>query len=155
VTVLVPRVGGRVVIIDPDERVLLIHERIEHDQVHWLTPGGGVEPGETPREAAIREAAEETGIAVALGPDAESVLVTRRLWSWDGVTYDQVDHFYVARVGAGLAVAPSGLTAVETQTLIGYRWWAADELRRTDEIVVPPDLADLLGQLAGLAPAGG
>jgi 8-oxo-dGTP pyrophosphatase MutT (NUDIX family) len=154
VTAPVPRVGGRLLIIDPDGRVLLIHERIEHGQVHWLTPGGGLEPGETPREAAVREVAEETGIAVVLDADAEAVLVTRRLWSWDGVTYDQVDHFFVARVGAGLDVAPGGLTAVETQTLIGHRWWTAAELRGTDEIVVPPDLADLLDRLPGLASAG-
>jgi 8-oxo-dGTP pyrophosphatase MutT (NUDIX family) len=141
--------------IDPDERVLLIHERIEHGQVHWLTPGGGVEAGETPREAAAREAAEETGIAVALGSGAEAVHVTRRLWSWGGVTYDQVDHFFLARVGAGLEVAPGGLTAVETQTLIGHRWWTADELRSTGEIVLPPDLAELLDRLAGAHLAGG
>lgn len=79
--------------IDPDERVLLIHERIEDGQTHWLTPGGGIEAGESPREAAVREAAEETGVGVSLVPDAPVALVTRRLWSWAGVTYDQVDFF--------------------------------------------------------------
>jgi 8-oxo-dGTP pyrophosphatase MutT (NUDIX family) len=141
--------------IDADERVLLIQERIENGQVHWLTPGGGVEPGETPPDAAVREAAEETGIAVVLDPPAQAVLVTRRLWSWNGVTYDQVDHFFVARVGGALKIAPRGLTAVETQTLIGHRWWTVAELRSTGEVVVPPDLADVLDRLSGVLRAGG
>ena len=38
-----PRSGARVVLLDPDGRVLLIHERIESG-THWLTPGGGCAP---------------------------------------------------------------------------------------------------------------
>jgi 8-oxo-dGTP diphosphatase len=30
----------------------------------WTFPGGKAEPGETPAEAAVRETAEETGVAV-------------------------------------------------------------------------------------------
>ncbi|WP_405485799.1 NUDIX domain-containing protein [Nocardia sp. NBC_00511] len=32
----------------------------------WELPGGGVEPGEQPEQAAVREAAEETGLAVTI-----------------------------------------------------------------------------------------
>ncbi|MGC8676472.1 MAG: NUDIX hydrolase [Candidatus Micrarchaeia archaeon] len=50
-------------IIERGGKVLLI----KHKKLHvWLYPGGHVEPGELPHEAAIREAKEETGIGVRL-----------------------------------------------------------------------------------------
>ncbi len=140
----IPRVGGRVLVVDPDERLLLLHERLEDGSTHWLTPGGGVEAGEGPRDAAMREALEEVGIELALAPDAQAVLVTRRLWSWAGITYDQIDHFYLARVPAGLEVSPRGLTAVERQTLLGFDWWDVALLQNTSEKVLPQNLGDVL-----------
>lgn len=151
----VPRVGGRILLIDPRDRVLLIHERIEHGRTHWLTPGGGVEGGEDPGRAAVREVYEETGLRVSLPPTARPVLVARRTWSWAGVTYDQTDHYFAARVPADPAVRPRGLTAMETETLLGHRWWSAAALRASGAMLVPHDLADLLeravGTLAGNA----
>lgn len=47
---------------------LLLQERDEHAPVapeRWCLPGGGLEPGESPRAAAVRELAEETGLVVA------------------------------------------------------------------------------------------
>ncbi len=143
----VKRVGGRVLVLDPAGRVLLIHERIEADQTHWLTPGGGLEPGEIPVRAACRETFEETGLRIELPDDSKSVLETRRSWSWAGVTYDQVDHYFVARVAAGAQVAPQGLTAMEHETLIGHCWWSIGELCATSEVVVPPELAAVLTRL--------
>lgn len=138
------RVGGRVLIVDPDDRLLLVHERLEDGSTHWLTPGGGVEGDEDPRAAAVREAIEEVGIAVTVPAHADAVLVTRRLWSWDGVTYDQTDHFYLARVPAGLEATPRGLTAIERQTLLGFGWWSVAQLRATSETLVPHDIGEVL-----------
>jgi 8-oxo-dGTP pyrophosphatase MutT (NUDIX family) len=146
---VVDRVGGRVLLLDPAGLVLLIHERIEHGLTHWLTPGGGLEPGETPAQAARREVLEETGLSVDIAADAASVLVTRRAWSWAGVDYDQVDHYFVARVAGPVEIVPQGLTEMEHTTLIGHRWWTIDELRATTDTVVPPGLADLLAGLGG------
>lgn len=51
-----------------DGRVLLLRRAIAPRAGTWVFPGGFVEWGETVEEAAIREAAEETGITVELGP---------------------------------------------------------------------------------------
>ncbi len=50
---------------DTDDRILFV--RIA-DTGQWATIGGSVEPDESPAEAAVREAAEEAGVEVALGP---------------------------------------------------------------------------------------
>jgi 8-oxo-dGTP pyrophosphatase MutT (NUDIX family) len=147
-----------VLLVDESERVLLIHERLEDGSTHWLTPGGGVEPGEHPRDAARRESVEETGIEIDLAAEAEPAFVTRRDWSWDGIEYDQVDHFFLVRVTDGLDVRPGALTAVEQQTWLGTRWWTVEELQATAAVVVPADLgavlAQLLGGAGGDAPGG-
>lgn len=143
------RVGARLLLLDADGRVLLIHERFDDDgHTHWLTPGGGVEGEEDLRVAAVREAYEETGIEVELAVDAEAVLVTRRLWNWRELYFDQTDHFFVAHVPSGLPVVPQALTAVEQQTLLGHRWWTVAELQATDEVILPAGLGDLLAGLS-------
>jgi 8-oxo-dGTP pyrophosphatase MutT (NUDIX family) len=43
-------------------------ERVRAGRRYWLFPGGGVEAGETPAQAALREAHEELGVPVRIGP---------------------------------------------------------------------------------------
>jgi len=57
---LPPRACGALV---RDGRILMVHH-VEGERTYWTLPGGGIEPGETPEQAAVREVFEETGIAV-------------------------------------------------------------------------------------------
>lgn len=57
-----------------------------------FAPGGAIEPGETPAMAAAREALEETGYRVRI--DAESELVARYPYEWDGVLVQVTTHFF-------------------------------------------------------------
>jgi 8-oxo-dGTP diphosphatase len=61
------RSGRAGVIVIRDGRIALI-ERVRDGRQYWLLPGGGTEPGETPAQAAQREAEEELGVPVRLGP---------------------------------------------------------------------------------------
>jgi 8-oxo-dGTP pyrophosphatase MutT (NUDIX family) len=52
-----------VLVFDEQQRVLLVRHAEGND---WTTPGGMIEPYETPSDAAVRETWEETGLHVAL-----------------------------------------------------------------------------------------
>ena len=54
-------VTGSGIVVGPRGVVLLRHKRLGI----WLQPGGHIDPGETPWDAALRESAEETGLDVS------------------------------------------------------------------------------------------
>jgi 8-oxo-dGTP diphosphatase len=59
-----PTLAAAVVLFDSDGRVLLVHQT--YGGCRWGLPGGRLEPGESPQQAAVREVAEEAGVDVAL-----------------------------------------------------------------------------------------
>jgi 8-oxo-dGTP diphosphatase len=62
----VPLVGVGAIIIE-DSRVVLVKRKHPPLQDEWSIPGGVLEVGELVRQAAIREAREETGLTVEPG----------------------------------------------------------------------------------------
>ena len=92
-----PETAASVAVFDERGRVLLVLERDE-----WSYPGGRLEPGETPEQAAVREAQEEAGIEVELGQ-----LLCTRQWS-DGF----VLHVFAATIADGEPHAPAGVREV-------------------------------------------
>lgn len=59
------RAVARVLIMNAQQELLLCRSR---DGKAWVPPGGTVDPGETLAVAAAREAEEEAGLVVTLGP---------------------------------------------------------------------------------------
>ena len=145
---------ARVILLDPKDRILLLHGHEPDDPTDdwWFTPGGGVEGTETREEAALRELEEETGITdVELGP----VLWRRRCsFPFAGRRWDQDEWYYLARTPDTQQAAPvaTGLTELERRSVAGARWWTCGELARTHETVYPTRLAELLRTLLDEGP---
>ncbi|WP_406013066.1 NUDIX hydrolase [Streptomyces sp. NBC_00984] len=142
---------ARVVLLDPDDRILLIHgfEPEDPESTWWFTPGGGLEGDETREEAALRELTEETGITdVELGP-----LLWQRMCSFpfDGRRWDQDEWYFLART-TQTVIDTSGLTGLEQRSVAGLRWWTSAELSAARETVYPTRLAELLRTLLDEGP---
>lgn len=52
-------------VVVSEGKLLMIRRREPEGDLLWALPGGAIEPGETPNDAAVRETVEETGLVVA------------------------------------------------------------------------------------------
>jgi 8-oxo-dGTP pyrophosphatase MutT (NUDIX family) len=95
----IDRHGARCIVIDEQDAVLFIGRSATADRpARWILPGGGIDPGETMRDAAARELYEETGLRV--DSDALAGPVARQLYLkiHDEGTFTQENHFFFIRV---------------------------------------------------------
>jgi len=142
----VVRQAGRGFVLDDERRVLLMHELrdIGSDQSHWITPGGGVEPGETVAQAALREVYEETGLQLELDAAAEPMYSDQVRFSIAGRDIDQTNFYFLAHVPSGLPVRPAGHTDIEELVVLGHRWWPLAELAASDVVREPVTMVELI-----------
>lgn len=140
------RIAAYAVVVDGDH-ILLPHWS-EGTGSGWTLPGGGIDPGEHPEDAAVRELREETGYDVALdgllGVDSVVVPAERRFTT--GTPHAEPLHgiriVYRAHVvGGELTVEADG----STDDVAWHRLDAVDALDRVDLVDVGRRLAGLLG----------
>ncbi|MEU5154583.1 NUDIX domain-containing protein [Glycomyces sp. NPDC021274] len=146
---------ARVLLVDEDDRVLLFYSRdyMGPGVEYYVTPGGGLEPGETLAEGAAREVFEETGLRIDPGVLGPVVAETEGDWSDSPeLVIHSRDSYFFLRV-PHFAPVRDGLEDVERAEFTAARWLAPAELAAADPLVFPARLADLLkGLLAGATP---
>ena len=111
----------------------------------WITPGGGLESDETFEAAAAREAGEETGLEISMGP---CVWTRHHVYEWQGRVANQYERFFVAR-STHNQIEPTR----QDSYVRGHRWWTVADIVRSTEDFAPARLGELLPDiLAGSFP---
>jgi 8-oxo-dGTP diphosphatase len=139
------RPAARAILLDPDDRILLVRFEFPTRSL-WATPGGGIEPGETPEDAVRRELHEETGLTAAeIGP-----VVWTRLHivpfiggRWDG----QHERYHLVRTPAFTPEPRLSWEQLRAEHVFDLRWWTPDELEEAAETFAPTRLPELLRTL--------
>jgi 8-oxo-dGTP pyrophosphatase MutT (NUDIX family) len=143
--IVTPRLASRILLLDAENRLLLLRAQHPLGPLFWVAPGGGLERGETFEAAARRELDEETGQSLAIGV---CVWTRRHTYEWAGRQYDQSERFFIARTNSPL-VSPSKPDGY----VIGRRWWTLAEIETSEEAFAPRRLAHFLQPiLAGEMP---
>ncbi|MEE9417455.1 MAG: NUDIX domain-containing protein [Acidimicrobiales bacterium] len=148
------RPAARVVLLDRSSRIFMVNAIDPADRskpAWWEIPGGGMDPGESSEQAALREVHEETGIAnVEIGP---CIWTQQVQFTFAGMFFDSDERIHVAWCDGG-EYAPKGLEYFEALAFRGAKWWDVEELIASDEPVLPPRLREFLAPIAaGRLPA--
>lgn len=142
------RETARVLLTDSDNRVFLLKTHFDPEvqlPPRWITPGGGIDPGESPIQAAIRELYEETGLLVSQKELGPQIWKTEGIWRWgDGINqHSYVDYFFQLLVD-DFKVDESNWTDDERRDILEYRWWTVNDLIDSGESVGPIGLVNFL-----------
>ncbi|HSS66994.1 MAG TPA: bifunctional GNAT family N-acetyltransferase/NUDIX hydrolase [Nocardioidaceae bacterium] len=118
--------------------------------VLYEPPGGGIEPGEDPAEAVLREWSEETGLPAPEIVSGPTQVARDAFWGGGRLVSDE--WFFLGRLSRQANAASTALTDQERVELLGREWVAVSELDSLSDPVVP-DLIPILDRLRQSAPS--
>lgn len=146
------RNASRALLLDPDDRVLLVRFVFPTGVTVWALPGGGVEPGETLEATLRRELIEEVGLDdVTVGP---LVWVRTHVIPFTNGSFDgQRDHIHLVRTPPFEPRPRLTWEQLNSEFVFELRWWDLAGIRGASDLrFVPGALGEHLAALLADGP---
>jgi len=142
------RPTARILLANPEGRLLLFSAQEAGGGRWWFTPGGGMHRGETVQAAAVRELFEETGFGCTEAELGPVVATSSSLWRAEeaGKLYLGAHSFFFLQV-PHTELVTDGQEDLERSMITGHRWWSVGDLRAATEWIAPLGLAGLMERL--------
>jgi 8-oxo-dGTP diphosphatase len=137
----IARPAARILLLDPDNRLLLFRFDAPDRSPFWCTPGGRLDDSESYAAAARRELYEETGFDLDPGPE-----VARRMAEFIALEGHPVwsdERYFLVRCNSD-AICDQGYTELERAVMTSHHWFTQDELANWHETIYPGDIIALL-----------
>ena len=138
----IERDAARALVLSPTGRVLLLRLEPGFRDPFWVTPGGGVDEGETHEQAVARELYEEVGCDdLPIGP----CLWHRHVeFTWEDWRVSMRERVHLVEVPHEFEPV---FVHLDGEPITGSRWFSAAEVAALTEVVYPSELAGLLTDL--------
>lgn len=123
------------IVLDETRNNVLLVKRC--DVPVWVLPGGGVDPGETPEEAVVREVLEETGFQVSIERQCAEYTPINRLAAFTSLFICRIESGEVALSDESAEVAFFPLKSLPQDLFIIHKDWLAEGLSQNMVIRKP------------------
>ncbi len=135
------RRSSRLIIVSPNNRLLLFHYVDEHSGAFWGTVGGELQRAENYVDAAKRELYEETGFVAPIGRMIRERDAVYAVAQSDPARW--LERYFVIHVLTESLPRTENWTDEERATITAHRWWTLDELNETESTLKPEWIPDV------------
>ena len=138
------REAARGVVVTPEGELLLMRLCLPRMEL-WITPGGGIDSGETPEAALRRELLEEIALdAGRIGPQVWSRNVR---FAAGATVFEQRESFFLIQVRRFEPRFLGMPGAKERDWVREFRWWRAEDIIDSSDLFAPRRIGELLADL--------